>query len=273
VVIESLAKREKLKLYDAQFIWCNLTPQTSLEKPTQEKSPMIYVSYDRADKEFCKEFVKNLRSKIAIPIWVDYEHAELGDDMLEYLSPMIRSATTIIALISTMYSESSSKFQELSYIISTNKSRDEKNGLIVVKAEPKFHFNRSWMIDLLSDTTVIPYENNIGSMASKVCEQIVVSKKSLINCLSCQVKGIRKKTVVSDDFSTSSRNRMLKSVPAADSSLISNARKVSPDTATVPNTVLSHSSGFLIPTTKHGPYSIVAGLITQTGSAGDLTWV
>jgi hypothetical protein len=163
---------------------------------------MIYVSYDWADQEFCKGFVNDLRGKITIPIWVDYEHIEFSDDMWEYLSSKITSATVIIVLVSTAYGQSIDKFQELSYIISNNKLRDEQNGLIVVQTEPNFKFNRSWMRDLLKDKTVLHYENNIGNITYKVRDHIVVSKKSFFKCLSCPAKDVRRKTTGSADGST-----------------------------------------------------------------------
>jgi hypothetical protein len=200
VVIESLANRPKQD--EAKRIWCNLQQQISPEEPEKENSPMIYISYDWADQEFCKKFVNDLRGKITIPIWVDYEHVELSDDMWEYLSSKITSATVIIVLVSTGYGQSTDKFQELSYIISNNKLRDGTNGLIVVKTEPNFNFNRSWMRDLLSDKIVFPYENTIGNITDKVLNRIVVSKKSFFKCLSCPAKDVRRKTTGSADGST-----------------------------------------------------------------------
>jgi hypothetical protein len=274
VVVESLANRPKQD--DAKRIWCNLQQQISPEEPQKKNSPMIYVSYDWADQEFCKEFVNDLRSKITIPIWVDYEHLELSDDMWEYLSSKITSATVIIALVSTAYGESTDKFQELSYIISNNKSRDQTNGLIVVKTEPNFNFNRSWMRDLLSDKTVIPYENNIGNITYKVRDQIVVSKKSFFKCLSCPAKDVRRNMTVSDGFSPNCRSRFIKSGSATDSSSIPINRytqKESTNAVAVSDTVLDYSSGVLTTTTKQGSYSIVSSLTTQTGSADCSTWV
>lgn len=253
VVIESLAKREKLKLYDAQFIWCNLTPQTSLEKPTQEKSPMIYVSYDRADKEFCKEFVKNLRSKIAIPIWVDYEHVESSDDVWKYLTlklKKIKSATVIMILVSTAYGdESTDKFRESSHIISPNILQDETKRLIVVNAEPNYNFNRSWMINLLRNKTVIPYDNNIGNMTNEVDKQIEVSTKSLEKRSFRPGKTVRKKTAISGDISANFRNRFIKFASAANSSshpVNIAAQKEYLDAAAVSDTVPNYDSGVVI---------------------------
>jgi hypothetical protein len=237
---------------------------------------MIYVSYEWADQEFCKEFVNDLRGKITIPIWVDYEHVELSDDMWEYLSSKITSATVIIVLVSTAYGESTDKFQELSYIISNNKLRDEKNGLIVVKTEPDFKFNRSWMRDLLTDKTVIPYENNIGNITYKVRDQIVVSKKSFFKCLCCPAKDVRRKTTASDGSSPNLRSRFIKSGLGTDSSSIPINRytqKESTNAVVVSDTVLDCSSGVLTTTTKQSSYSIVSSLTTQTGSADCTTWV
>jgi hypothetical protein len=276
VVIESLANRPKQD--DAKRIWCNLQQQISPEEPRKENSPMIYVSYDWADQEFCKEFVKDLRDKITIEIWVDYEHEdiEFSDDMWEYLSSKIKSATVIIVLVSTAYGESTDKFQELSYIISNNKLRNGTNDLIVVKTEPNFNFNRSWMRDLLSDKFVLPYENNIGNITYKVRDQIVVSKKSFFKCFSCPVKDLRRKTTSSDGFLPNFRSRFIKSSSATDSSSIPVNRYTqneSTKAVAVSDTILDYSSGVLNTTTKQGSYSIVSSLTTQTGSADCSTWV
>ncbi len=250
VVIESLANRPKQD--DAKRIWCNLEQKISQDESKTEKSSMIYINYDWADQEFCKEFVNNLRGKITIPIWVDYEHIELSDDMWEYLSSMIKSATVIIVLVSTSYGESTDKFQELSYITSTSKLRDETKGLIVVKAEPNFNFNRSWMRNLLDAKTQIPYENNIGNMTYKVRDHIVVSKRSLFKCLSCPAKNVRRKPTVSEGFS-------------------SNLRSL--EQTAVSDTTPDYNSNVLITTTRQSLHSIVSSLTTQTGSAGSSTWV
>jgi hypothetical protein len=246
VVIESLAEREELKLYDAQFIWCNLTSQTSLKKPKEEKSPMIYVSYDRADQEFCKEFVKNLRGKIAIPIpiWVDYEHVESSDDMWKYLTlklKKIKSATVIMILVSTACGdESTDKFRKLSHIISPNILHDETKPLIVVNVEANYNFNRSWMINLLRDKTMIPYEDDIGNMTDKVVEQIGVSKKSPNKRSVRLSKDVRRKMVVSGGVSANFRSRFMKFASAANFSVRPvniTAQKESLDAAAVSDTV------------------------------------
>ncbi|CAF4268933.1 unnamed protein product, partial [Adineta steineri] len=159
IIIESLANRPKRD--DVKRIWCNIQQIISTNEQKKERSSKIYISYDRTDEEFCKEFVNELRKSTTIPIWVDYENVDLSDDVWEYISPNIISATVVITLVSTAYGESTDKFQELSYIISTNKSRDEKKGLILVATEPNFNFNRSGLKDLLHDKTMVPYENNI----------------------------------------------------------------------------------------------------------------
>ncbi|CAF4262490.1 unnamed protein product, partial [Adineta steineri] len=139
IIIESLANHPKRD--DAKRIWCNIQQMISPNESKKEMSSMIYISYDYADEEFCKE----LRKKITIPIWIDYENVELYDDMWEYVYPIITSATTVVTLISTAYSESMDKFQELSYIISANKLKDAKKALIVVTIEHNFNFKQSRM--------------------------------------------------------------------------------------------------------------------------------
>ncbi|CAF1570757.1 unnamed protein product, partial [Adineta steineri] len=210
LIIESLANRPKRD--DAKRIWCNIQQIMSPNERKKEISSRIYISYDRTDEEFCKEFVKELRKRTTIPIWVDYENVDLSDDMWEYVSPNIISTTVVIILVSTAYSESTDKFQELSYIISTNKSRDEKNGLIVVATESNFNFNRSWMKELLHDKTMIFYENNIDHMVWNLCKQIGVLKQPRIKCLNWLFKNVRRKTAQSDDFSV----KTLKLIPEND---------------------------------------------------------
>ncbi|CAF1075544.1 unnamed protein product [Adineta steineri] len=256
IIIESLANRPKRD--DAKRIWCNIQQVISTNEQKKERSSKIYISYDRTDEEFCKEFVNELRKRTTIPIWVDYENVDLSDDVWEYVSPNIILATVVITLVSTAYGESTNKFQELSYIISTNKSRDEKKGLIVVATEPNFNFNRSWMKDLLHDKTMVLYENNIGHMAWNVCEQIGVLKKPRIKCLNWLSKNVRKKTAQSDDFSA----RTLKLIPENDKVYSQKESSQMDDSTDI----------LLISKTRSSP-SIVSELITQTGSVGGSTWV
>ncbi|CAF1225330.1 unnamed protein product [Adineta steineri] len=175
--------------------------------------------------------------------------------MWEYVYPMITSATTVVTLISTAYGESMDKFQELSYIISANKLKDAKKALIVVTIEHNFNFKQSRMKDLLHDKIMIPYENNISYMTSKVSEQLVVSKKSMIKRLQCQVKNIRKKTADFSNFSAHSNSKIVKSVSTNDfRSLPTNAN-------------------FLIATKKYSSHSIAADLSIETGCAGGSNWI
>ncbi|CAF4119914.1 unnamed protein product, partial [Adineta steineri] len=138
IIIESLANHPKRD--DAKRIWSNIQQMISPNELKEEMSSVIYISYEYTNEEFCKEFVRELRKKITIPIWVDYENVELCDDMWKYVYPIITSATTVVTLISTAYSESMDKFQELSYIISANKLKDAKKALIVVTIEHNFNF-------------------------------------------------------------------------------------------------------------------------------------
>ena len=248
IIVECLAKRPKQD--DAKRISSNIQQIRYPDKQNKLTSSKIYISYDSIDEEFCKEFVKEMRNRITIPISVDYENVELSDDMWEYASSNINSAMVIIALVLTAYGQSTDKFQELSYIISTKESRHKNKDLIVVEAEPDFSFNRSWMKDLLRNETVISYENNIAKIASKVCRQIVVPKKPLIRCLPCCVKNVRRTTDEDEwnDLSTSSERETLKSLPTTDSNL-------------------------LISTKRDGSYSVVAGLVTQTESTDTSAWV
>ncbi|CAF0987056.1 unnamed protein product [Adineta steineri] len=256
IIIESLASRPKRD--DAKRIWCNIQQIISTNEQKKERSSKIYISYDHTDEEFCKEFVNELRKRTTIPIWVDYEHVDPSDEMWEYVSPNIISATVIIILVSTAYGESTDKFQELSYIISTNKSRDETKGLIVVATEPNFSFNRSWMKDLLHDKTMVLYENNIDHMIWNVCEQISVSKKPRIKCLNWLFKNVRRKTAQSDDFSA----KTLKLIPENDKVYYQKE-----------SSQMGGSTDILIASATHSSQSIVTGLMTQTGSANGSTWI
>ncbi|CAF4211869.1 unnamed protein product, partial [Adineta steineri] len=256
IIIESLANRPKRD--DAKRIWCNIQQVISTNEQKKERSSKIYISCDRTDEEFCKEFVKELGKRTTIPIWVDYENVDLSDDVWEYVSPNIISATVVITMVSTAYGESTDKFQELSYMISTNKSRDETKGLIVVVTEPNFNFNRSWMKDLLHDNTMVPYENNIGQMAWNVCEQIGVLKKPRIKCLNWLFKNVRRKTAQSDDFSAKTLKLFLENDKVY-------YQKESSQ--------VDDSIDILLPSKTHSSQSIVTGLITQTGSVSDSTWV
>ncbi|CAF1199303.1 unnamed protein product [Adineta steineri] len=256
IIIESLANRPKRD--DVKRIWCNIQQIMSTNERKKEMLSKIYISYDYTDEEFCKEFVKELRKRMTIPIWVDYENVDLSDDMWEYISSNIESATVVIILVSTAYGESTDKFQELSYIISTNKSRDEKKGLIVVATEPNFTFNRSWMKDLLHDKTMVSYENNIGQMAWNVCEQLGILKKPRMKCLNWISKSVRRKTAQSNDFSV----KTLK--------LISQNDKVYSQKE---SSQVDGSTDFLLVSETHSSQSIVTGLVTQTGSVSGSTWV
>ncbi|CAF3809814.1 unnamed protein product [Adineta steineri] len=256
IIIESLANRPKRD--DAKRIWCNIQQIMSTNERKKEMSSRIYISYDRTNEEFCKELVKELRKRMTIPIWVDYENVDLSDDMWEYISTNIISATVVIIFVSTAYGENTDKFQELSYIISTNKSRDETKGLIVVATEPNFTFNRSWMKDLLHDKPMVSYENNIGQMAWNVCEQIGVLEKPRMKCLNWLSKNVRGKTPQSDDFSAIT----LKLIPEKDK--VSSRRESSQ---------VDGSTDFLLVSETHSSQSIVTGLMMQTGSVSGSTWV
>ena len=259
IIIESLKNRPKQN--EASRIWCNIQQKIPSYEAEEEKTERIYISYDWADEDFCREFIKKLREKITIPISVDYEGVELSDETGDYSSRMIESATVIVALVSSSYGESTDKFIEISYIISSNKSRDEQKSLILVKAEPNFKFNRYWMEDLFKEKALIGYDDNIGDMADKVCEQIVISNKSLLQYVIRPNKNRRTKTATSGE-------RISKPVSNIDSTL-------SPTTAYTLNESLqmTDSSRDLLATKKQKSYSVVSVLDTQTGSAGSSTWV
>ena len=255
IIIEYLAKRSKQD--DAKRIWCNIQQIVSPNKPKKSTSSDIYVSYDWADEEFCKEFVKELREKTSIPVWIDYENVELHDDMWEHSSAIINSAIVIIILVSTAYAENTDKFQELSYIVSThNKSKNKQRSLIVVEAEPDFNFNRRWMSDLLGAEVKISYESNIRKMVSKVYKEMIVSKKSTVKCLPCRKRKVKRNVPAS--FET----EVLQSIPDDDSNPAPTklyAEKKLPDTM--------NESDVLIPTATHDLDSVINRPTPQIGSA------
>ncbi|UJR20242.1 hypothetical protein I4U23_023373 [Adineta vaga] len=261
IIIESLANRPNRD--DAKRIWCNIQQIIVPNKPQKEMLPMIYISYDSTNEDFCKTFIKELRKKVTVPIWVDYEKVDLGEDMWEYISPVIISATVVIILISTAYEDNTDKFQELSYIISTNKSRHETKGLVVVTTEPDFNFKRSWIKDLLYNKIVILYDDNVSYMASKVSEQIGMSKKSLIKRLRYRMKNVQKKDMETDNYPANSEERNLKSITTNDFSLAATNSYVPKKSSNTTDDTNSSST-----TKKPGSHCIVAGLMTHTGSAG-----
>ncbi|CAF1081176.1 unnamed protein product [Adineta ricciae] len=254
IIIEALATRPKQD--DAKRIWCHIQEITLRDMPKKETASKIYISYHYTDEEICKEFVKELRKKkIAIQIWVDYENVEVSEDMWEAVSPNIRSASTVIVLASTAYGESMDKFQELSYIMSTNKARDPQKGLVVITTEPNFSSKRSWMNNLLKDHTVIPYENNMGHMVSRLYEQIGIAKKSPFSFLGILGKNKRRKRSQSEDSSRSDLNR-LSTKTDIKKELLNFNNKLD---GTVPK--------------AYSSCSIVNSVITVTGSATSATWV
>ena len=62
IIIESLAKRPKLT--GAKRIWYLIQQFISPDAVEKETSSMIHISYDWTDREFCKEFIKELRERI-----------------------------------------------------------------------------------------------------------------------------------------------------------------------------------------------------------------
>ena len=267
-VIECLTKRSKQN--DAKKIWRNMQKILSPDKPEKLTSPDIYVSYDRADEEFCEEFLKVLREEISIPIWADYENMALGDDIWKQASARIDSAMIIIVFVSTTYAENTAKFQELSYIVSVhNKSKKREKSLIVVQAESDFTFNGCWMSDLLGAKTRISYrEDNIHEMASEVVKEITVSNKSPIKCFPFRSRIAQRSRVKKDHSPDDSQMELLKSVSIADSNV--------PPPRTFMRNKLTDSiddSKTLSSTAKHDSYSIVTRLAPQTGSADPSNWV
>ncbi|CAF3855465.1 unnamed protein product [Rotaria sp. Silwood1] len=181
VIIDGLAKRPQQEV--AKHIRYNLQLKPLQDDSKKEKTSMIYISYDSDDKEFCKEFVRALKDKIEIPIWVDYERLEPWEDVWEYSAAAIKSSTVIIAIVSTAYGENSSKFQEIKYAFPTVELVARQKTLITVEAEPNFTFTRSWMKELLGKGTIVQKTDSVNNMASQVWNLILSSRNSQVTCL------------------------------------------------------------------------------------------
>lgn len=193
VIIEGLAKRPRQDY--AKRIWCNLQHEISSGLLKSDQSPMIYISYEKTDRKFCESLVNEFRKKTTIRIWVDYENVDSWEDIWAYVEPIMKTATIIIAILSTAYSQNMEKFQELTYAISNNKVVNEKKGLMAVQAEPSARLDRLWLTNMFQDKTVFHYEDNIEKLAHRICEKIIVSKKTFIPCCTVPAKRLSVKPV------------------------------------------------------------------------------
>ena len=252
VIINSLKNRGKED--EAWHTWYQVKQNISNDKPEEENTPRIYVSYDSTDEEFCKGFVKELRKRISVIISADFEDGESSDETWD-------SATVIIALVSTAYGDSSDELLEISNNISTNKSSNDQQSLIVVEAEPNFQCNQDWMQNLLQDKTRIVHDNNIGSMADEVCMHIVNSNMSLVRYVTCSIKNMRRKTAKSGE-KISKPVLSINPTPTATTAYILNESLKMPD----------NSRAFLA-TKNQDSYSVVCGLDMQTRPTSSSTWV
>ena len=252
VIIKSLKNRGKED--EAWHNWYRIKQNISHNKPKEDNTPRVYVSYDSADEEFCKGFIKELRKRITVPISADYEDEESSDETWD-------SATVIIVLMSTAYGDSSDELLEISDNISTNKSSSDQQSLIVVEAEPNFQCNQDWMRNLLQDKTWIIHDNNIGSMADEVCMHIVDSNMSLVRYVTCSIKNIRRKIANSRE-NISKPVSTINSTPSTTTAYIVNESLNMPDNSRV-----------FLATKNQDSYSVVCGLDMQTRPTSSSTWV
>ncbi|CAF2831534.1 unnamed protein product [Rotaria sp. Silwood2] len=187
VLIESLAKKPKQDV--AKRTWFNIQLLSNLNSSPNEskidKDPMICISYNWADKEICKSFVKNLRNFTSVTIWVDYENVDETDAIWDFIAPAIDSATIIVVLASSAYDDSRTNRQELIYAMSRARLHNKGLRFIVVDIEVNFKFNREWMRNLLEDKERISYKDKTEEMAKEVAIRVLLSKNnSLITCTS-----------------------------------------------------------------------------------------
>jgi hypothetical protein len=180
VLIEGLTNRPKQDI--AKRIWCNLklqeNPITSSHQQKTKQQPMIYISYNRADRKFCQLFVKKLHISSKIRIWVDYENVGWSDDLWDCVAPVIQHATIIIILVSNAYWDSIVNFQELSYAMTLAKDQSQKENVsfIFIETERDTAGKREWISDLIKDN-MISYNENIDRMVDAVLDYDTFSKK------------------------------------------------------------------------------------------------
>jgi len=245
LVIKCLANRPKSG--DAKRIWYIIEPIVSPNTSKQTTSSGIYISYDQNDEDFCKGFIKELRHKVTLPVWVAYENVETYDTVWEYSYPVIKSSVVAIVLLSSAYAESTEKFQELSFILSTSKTTGEQMNVIIVNTEPNFKLHNTLIKDLLHGKIKIPYDRSMNRMASKVGEHIV-SKKSVCNCLPFRRRQRR--------HQEETTNRPAPPIPDVE-----------------PLIIKSNDNKNVISAERHVVYNIVTSLNAQTGTVDNSSWV
>ena len=171
ILIEGLTKRPKQDI--AKRIWCNLNLDensiTLSHHPKIKKQPLIYISYNFANEEFCKLFVEKLRKFSKIRIWVDYENVGWSEDLWDCVAPIIQHATIIIVLVSNAYCNSIVSFQELNYAMTLTKTQPQTEtvSFIFVETEKGTADQREWISDLSKDRK-IRYKENKDELARAV---------------------------------------------------------------------------------------------------------
>jgi len=155
IFIQSLSKQQGHDV--AKRIWTNFEIEEKKIKPSdttvKQNAEGIFISYNWANRSFCKKFVEELREVIAIPVWVHDESTSQVQDTWESIASSINSATIMIVLVSTAYGQSASNHLELVYACSII----GKESIIAVEAESNFTFNRSWLEVRLADFKKYPY--------------------------------------------------------------------------------------------------------------------
>ncbi|CAF1154237.1 unnamed protein product [Adineta steineri] len=180
VLIEGLTKRPKQDI--AKRILSNLKlDENPITPPHQQKTkqqPLIYISYNRADEEFCRLFVEELSRSNNIEIWVDYENVSSSEDLWDSVAPIIQRATIIIVLVSNAYWDSIVNFQELTYAMTSLKKQSQSKNVsfIFIETGQDAAGKREWISDLTKDK-IISYNQNIDQMVNAVLEHDAFLKK------------------------------------------------------------------------------------------------
>ncbi|CAF3338851.1 unnamed protein product [Rotaria sp. Silwood2] len=180
VLIKSLAKTPEYE--DATKIWCKFeelsNKNSSRNESKSEQHPMIYISYNSANKEFYDLFVKYLSKNPSIKILDDHEDAADVHDKWDSLARVIKFSTIVIVLISSAYDNSEENTKELLYVI--NRARSYGKKLFIVETEANLKFNQEGMHILLKDKARIPYNDHTEVTAQKVIDFISDEMKSSV---------------------------------------------------------------------------------------------
>ncbi|CAF1503244.1 unnamed protein product [Adineta steineri] len=179
ILIEILAKQHNQDI--AERIWCNLRlekdPKPLSDKSEKQNPPMIYVSYNRNDKDFYKNFTGKLAQHTDIAIWAPSEKAGESQDLWESLEPAIDAATTIIILASSAYAHSKRNHQEFNYIISKIKPSEETASIIIVETDLQFQFYGQRMHSFVTEENAVIYTGDDDQLVKKVANHSALTRK------------------------------------------------------------------------------------------------